>query len=388
MFSETTALHKILALKKKIKGVQGGTSASKTISILMLEIDNAQRRNEPGLTSVVSESMPHLRRGALRDFKKIMQLHGYWKDSAWKESEKVYTFETGWQIEFFSADQPDKLRGGRRDRLFGNEVNTWPNGLEAFNQLEVRTKESVFLDWNPSSEFWFYTDVLATRTDVDHIILTYKDNEGLPPEIVASIEMRKANKAWWQVYGLGQLGEIETRIFTGWTIIDDIPPEARLERRGLDFGYSIDPTTIIDIHKWNTGYIWDEQLYRKGMSNKQIADFIQNLPQPSTLVIADSAEPKSIDEIKGYGVAMLPAVKGPGSVNQRIQLVQSLPIFITKRSVNAIREYRNYLWQTDKDGKILNVPMDLFNHAMDAGGYGMQSLFPHATENQSDLRIY
>jgi phage terminase large subunit len=317
-----------------------------------------------------------------------MQTHGYWKDTAWKESEKIYTFETGWQIEFFSADQPDKLRGGRRDRLFGNEVNTWPNGLEAFNQLEVRTRESVFLDWNPSSEFWFYTDVLSSRDDVDHIILTYKDNEGLPPEIVSSIEMRKGNKAWWQVYGLGQLGEIETRIYTGWTIIDEVPPEARMERRGLDFGYSIDPTSIIDVYKWNTGYIWDEQLYRKGMSNKQIADFLQNLPHPSTLVIADSAEPKSIDEIKGYGVPILPAQKGPGSVNQRIQLVQSLPMFITKRSVNAIREYRNYLWQTDRDGKVLNVPMDMFNHAMDAGGYAMQSLFPHAAESHPDLRIY
>lgn len=390
MYSPTTALRKIADLQKKIKGVQGGTSASKTISILMYEIHVAQSRKQRGLTSVVAESMPHLKRGALRDFTNIMQTHRYWNDKCWNSTDKIYTFETGWQMEFFSADQPDKLRGGRRDRLFGNECNTWQNGLEAFNQLEVRTRESVFLDWNPSSEFWFYTDVLGQREDVDHLVLTYLDNEALSPEIVSSIEARKGNKIWWQVYGLGQLGEIETRIFTGWNIIDEVPPDARLERRGLDFGYSNDPTAIIDVYKYNSGYIWDEQLYRKGMQNKQIADFILNLPKPQTLVIADSAEPKSIDEIKQYGLAVLPAVKGPGSVNQRIQLIQGLPISVTKRSTNILKEYRNWLWKTDREGKVLNVPEDIFNHSMDAGGYAMQSLYPHdpETDNREPLAIY
>lgn len=388
MYTATTALQKLLQLKKKIKGVQGGTSASKTISILMVEIHNAQTRQERGLTSVVSESMPHLKRGALRDFKNIMIEHRYWDDKRWNATDNIYTFETGWQIEFFSADQPDKLRGGRRDRLFGNECNTWPNGLEAFNQLEVRTKESVFLDWNPSSEFWFYTDVLGQRDDVEHIILTYKDNEGLSTEIIQSIEARKNNKAWWQVYGMGQLGEVDTRIFTGWNIIDEVPPEARLDRRGLDFGYTNDPSVIIDVYYHNGGYIWDEQLYRKGMQNKQIADVLLNLPRPSTLVIADSAEPKSIDELKMYGVPVLPTTKGPGSVTQRIQLVQGLPVSVTKRSTNTIREYRNWLWKVDKDGRALNTPEDINNHAMDAGTYAMQSLFPYSSQKVEPLRIY
>lgn len=386
MYSGTTALKRLLKLKKKIKGIQGGTSASKTISILMVEIDYAQRAKQRGLTSVVSESMPHLKRGALRDFKNIMQAHRYWKDSNWKESDKIYTFETGWQIEFFSADQPDKLRGGRRDRLFGNECNTWPNGLEAFNQLEVRTKDSVFLDWNPSHEFWFYTDILGQREDVDHITLTYKDNEALSPEIVASIESRKHNKSWWRVYGEGKLGEIETRIFTGWHTIDTVPPEARLERRGLDFGYSNDPAALVDVYKYNAGYVLDERLYRKGLFNKDLADFISQLP--NTLTIADSSEPKSIDEISSYGISILPATKGPGSVTQGIQLVQSIPIFVTKRSVNLLKEYRNYLWKTDKDGRILNVPEDINNHAMDALRYAIQSLYPHHRDVHEELRIY
>lgn len=379
MFAPTTALQKILKLKKKIKGIQGGTSASKTISILMLEIDHAQRATKPGLTSVVSESLPHLKRGALRDFKMIMQQHNYWKDDLWRESDKVYTFETGWQIEFFSADQPDKLRGGRRDRLFINEANNIP--LDAFDQLEVRTKDSVFLDWNPSHEFWFYTDVLGQRNDVDHLTITYKDNEALSDEIVKAIEARKNNKAWWQVYGLGQLGEIETRIYKGWTVIDEVPPEARLVRRGLDFGYSNDPTAIVDVYECNGGYVLDEQLYRKGMLNKQIADFINGLPESSTLVIADSAEPKSIEEIKQYGVAILPTEKGQDSINQGIQLVQSVPILVTKNSVNLLKEYRNYLWKTDRDGKHLNVPEDMYNHCMDALRYAIRSLRPHQAPN-------
>lgn len=306
----------------------------------------------------------------MRDFKNIMQAHRYWKESNWNASDSIYTFETGSQIEFFSADQPDKLRGARRDRLFINEANNIP--LDAFDQLEVRTKDFVFLDWNPTNEFWFYSDVKGRRDDVEHIILTYKDNEALSKEIIQSIEARKGRKGWWQVYGEGQLGEVEGKIYRDWAIIDEVPHEARLERYGLDYGYTNDPTAIIAVYKYNGGFIWDEITYQKGLSNKQIADILAN--QPPSLVVADSAEPKSNDELILYGVNVLPAQKGRGSVNQGIQLVQSQRISVTKRSVNIIKEYRNYLWLTDKDGKILNVPEDGFNHAMDAGRYAMETL--------------
>lgn len=385
MFSNTTALQKITKLKKKIKGVQGGTSSSKTISILMIEIDVAQSRKENGLTSIVAESIPHLKRGAIRDFKRIMQEHGYWDESRWNKSDSIYTFETGWQIEFFSVDQPDKLRGGRRERLFGNECNTWANGLEAFNQLEVRTKESVFLDWNPSNEFWFYTDVLGTRDDIDHIILTYKDNEALSPEIVKAIEARKNNKMWWQVYGLGLLGEIETQIYKGWNIVDSVPELARLEVRGMDFGYTNDPTAIIDVYKYNNGYVLDERVYRKGMSNKQISDVLKNFENPETSVVADSAEPKSIDEISSYGIPIFPAKKGPDSINQGIQLIQGIPISVTKRSVYLLKEYRNYLWMEDREGKVVNKPMQGNDHCMDAVRYAISYLNPYDEEDEDDL---
>jgi len=371
-FSITTATKKVIALTKKIRAVAGGTSASKTISILCYLIDRAQRDIKPTLTSVVSESIPHLKRGAIRDFQNIMKEQGYWDDKRWNISDSIYTFETGSKIEFFSTDNGDKLRGSRRDRLFINEANN--TTLDAFDQLEVRTKEFVFLDWNPSNEFYFYTDILGKREDVEFITLTYLDNEALSPEIVSSIEARKPNKRWWQVYGLGLLGEVEGKIYKDWQIIDELPHEAKLVRYGLDFGYSNDPTSIVALYQYNGGYIIDEITYQKGLSNKQIADILKNVDR--CLVIADSAEPKSIDEIKSYGINIIPCVKGKDSINQGIQYVQDQRISMTKRSYNVIREYKNFLWMTDKDGKILNVPEAGFDHSMDAIRYAFDSMKP------------
>lgn len=371
-------------MSKKIRAVQGGTSASKTISILLWLIHLAQSDKEKTLTSVVSESIPHLKRGAMRDFKNIMMAHRYWKDSNWNATDSVYTFETGSQIEFFSTDNGDKLRGARRDRLFINEANNV--AFDAFEQLEVRTKQFVYLDWNPTSEFWFYTEVQGKRDDVELIIVTYKDNEALAPEIVQSIEQRKNRPSWWKVYGEGQLGEVEGKIYKDWQIVDEIPFGARLERYGLDFGYSNDPSCLVAIYYFNGGYILDEIFYQKGMSNKQIADSILACPKQA-LVIADSAEPKSIDEIKSYGVQMIPAKKGQDSVRQGIQFVQDKAIMVTKSSLNIIKEYRNYLWLTDKDGKILNEPDHTYSHSMDAIRYGMDSMRENSDDAFLRMRV-
>lgn len=371
-YAITQATLKIAKLKKRIKAVQGGTSAGKTIGIVQVIIDRCQTDNKGDITSIVSESFPHLKRGVVRDFLNIMQSHNYFKENRWNRTDYVYTFETGAILEFFSADQPAKVRGPRRKRLFINEANNVP--LETFEQLEVRTTEEIFLDWNPTNEFWFYTDILHKRDDVEHIILNYLDNEALDPAIIASIEQRKNRKGWWQVYGLGQLGEVEGKIYKDWQIIDEIPFEARLKIRGMDFGYSNDPTALVDIYYYNGGYILDEQVYRKGMLNSDIATFISNLSLPETPIVADSAEPKSIDEIKLHGLNIFPAEKGRDSIVNGIQLVQDQRISVTKRSVNLIKEYRNYLWMTDKEGRILNIPEEGFNHAMDALRYGFAAI--------------
>lgn len=331
------------------------------------------------LTSVVSESIPHLKRGAIRDFKNILQAHKYWKDELWNATDSIYTFETGSQIEFFSSDNGDKLRGARRDRLFINEANNVT--FDAFEQLEVRTKEFVFLDWNPTTEFWYYTDVKNKRDDVEECTLTYLDNEALSPEIVSSIETRKGRPGWWKVYGLGQLGEVEGKIYKDWQIIDEIPHEAKLIRTGLDFGYYADPTVLVDVYAYNGGYIWDELLYERGdVPNRKIADILLS-KDPKALVKGDRSESRSIDEIKSYGVTILASAGGSGSVEQGISFIQSQRISVTRRSTNVINEYRNYLWMVDKNGKVVSVPEHKFSHSMDAGRYAMEDLYKNNDNN-------
>lgn len=377
---KTTAYKKIKNLSKRLRFVPGGTSASKTISILMWLIALAQKRNvKPTLTSIVAESFPHLRRGAMRDFLNILKEHKYYIDSYWDKTNSIYTFETGSQIEFFSVDQPEKVRGARRDRLFINEANNIP--FSAFEEMEVRTREFVYADWNPTNSFWYYEDVKDKRDDCEELTLTYKDNEALDPAIVASIEARRDRRDWFDVYGLGKLGHIEGLIYKDWAIIDAIPHEARLERYGLDFGYTNDPTAIVAIYKYNGGYLLDEIAFTKGLSNKNIADLLANHAQ--AIVVADSAEPKSIDEISSYGVSIVPAVKGKDSVRNGIQLVQSQRISVTKHSTNIIKEYRNYLWATDRLGVLIspNEPESGFDHSLDAIRYGLTSLIDFMPEH-------
>ena len=375
IFADTTATRKVFGMKGRIRAVAGGTSASKTISILIWCIKYAQQDNHKDeLISIVSESYPHLQHGAMLDFKNIMQGHGYWNDDNWHDTKHVYTFpKTNVKIEFIAIDDYGKAHGPRRDVLFINECNNLAYNI--VDQLITRTRKIVWLDWNPSSEFWFYTEMQPARKDIEFVTLTYLDNEALDKITVDEIEAHKNNKAWWTVYGLGQLGSIASRIYTGWQVIDEVPFEARLVRRGLDFGYSNDPTTVVDIYSYNGGYILDEILYQKRLSNADIANFLLDLEHPQTLVKADSAEPKSIDEIKLYGVNMLPAAKGPGSVNTGISFVQGQQISVTKNSINLLKEYRNYNFIVDKDNHQTTNPEPGFDHCMDSIRYGLDGLF-------------
>lgn len=313
----------------------------------------------------------------MRDFLMIMEQHGYFVTSRWNKTDSTYTFETGSKLEFFSSDSGDKLRGARRDRLFINEANNV--AFDAFEQLEVRTKEFIFLDWNPTNEFWYYTEVEPIRNDVEHLILTYLDNEALNIEIIKSIEQRKNRLGWWKVYGLGLLGEVEGKIYKDWDIIDEVPRHARLERYGIDFGYSNDPTCIVAIYYYQGGYVIDELAYATHMLNSKIADTILAQENPGVLTVADSAEPKSIAEIKLQGVNIIGAEKGADSVRNGIQVVQDQRISVTKRSINVIKAYRNYLWDTDKDGNILNVPNHYFSDPMDATRYPLVQLIKKPT---------
>jgi len=384
-FRDTTATRKVFDLKKRVRAVAGGTSASKTISILVWCIDYAQTVKDE-LVTVVSESFPHLDGGAIRDFKAIMKAQGYWEDARWHGTRHEYTFPfTNSVIEFTSVDTYGKAHGPRRDVLFINECNNLSWAIA--DQLITRTRKVVWLDWNPSEEFWFYTELLPHRDDVDFITLTYKDNEALDEVTVKEIESHKGNKNWWRVYGEGQLGEVEGRIYTGWQVIDEVPHEARLERRGLDFGYSHDPAAVVACYYYNGGWIVDEEIYQKGLLNKPLADSILNGTEPQLLIKADSAEPKSIDELKLYGLNVMPVEKGQDSVRKGIETVQEQRISVTRRSYNLLKEYRKYMWKTDRDGNIIRTPEDGMDHALDALRYALEGV-AYRSEEEVELPEY
>jgi phage terminase large subunit len=376
-FIRTTAINKIKSLTKRVKGIQGGTSAGKTYGILPLEIDYAIKNN--GITtSVVSESVPHLKRGAIKDFKEIMINTGRWIQEHWHSTDSKYTFSNGSVIEFFSADDGSKLRGGRRDRLYMNEANNLT--FNAYTELAVRTKGSVIMDWNPTHPFWFHEE-LKGDSDVDFIIINYMDNEACPQAAIDFIlkakdkaETSKYWSNWYNVYGLGEIGSLEGVIFNNWKQISSIPLDAKIFSRGLDFGYTNDPTTLIDIYKYNDKLVIDERLYRTGMVNSDISNFDKNEPNKHIFVIADSAEPKSIEELKRGGMKVKGAAKGRDSIIHGIQLLQQYDLLITSGSTNLIKELRNYTWDTDREGKNLNKPIDGYNHCLDALRYSCEAL--------------
>ncbi len=388
-FKYTTAIRKLRKLKKRIKKIPGGTSAGKTYGILPILIQRATK--QPLLEiSVVSESIPHLRKGAMKDFLKIMKATGRYIDKNWNRSLLTYTFSNGSYIEFFSADQDDKVRGPRRNILYINECNNLK--FETYHQLAIRTDVEIWLDYNPTHEFWAHTE-LKDDEDVEEMILTYKDNEGLADSIIREIEkaLRKAfidpNRPietlfnednikssywsnWWRVYGLGLTGSLEGVIFGNWAQIQEVPDNAQLIGYGMDFGYSNDPTALIAVYRIDDRIVLDELIYRTGMLNSDIVSEMNRLGVNSKAVIyADSAEPKTIEEIRRSGFNIKPTVKGADSISFGISILQEQKLLVTASSTNLIKELRNYIWDTDKNGARLNKPIDDWNHGIDAVRY-------------------
>jgi phage terminase large subunit len=364
----TTAINKIEALKKRVKIIQGGTSAGKTYGIIPILITKASTYANQEI-SIVAESIPHLRRGALKDFLRIMKSTNRFFEQRFNKSLLRYEFANGSVIEFFSADDSSKLRGARRDILYINECNNV--NFESYNELSIRTKKEVYLDFNPANEFWVHTE-LKGETDSDFLILTYKDNEALDERIVKEIEKNRDKAAtsaywanWWRVYGLGEIGMLEGVIFSNWKIINTIPIEAKLVGIGLDFGYTNDPTAIIEVYNYNGQRIVNELKYQTGMLNSDIA---KELPK-NVVVYADSSEPKSIDEIRRYGITIKGVTKGKDSINYGIDVMQQQEYLVTSQSTNLIKELRAYCWDQDKTGKQLNKPQGKQDHGIDALRY-------------------
>jgi phage terminase large subunit len=376
-FIRTTAINMMLALDKRIKGIQGGTSAGKTFGILPILINKAIKKS--GLeVSVVAESVPHLKRGAMKDFKKIMIKTKRWNNSAWHSTDSIYRFANGSSVEFFSADNDAKLRGARRDILYMNEANNMT--LHAYNELASRTKQDVWMDWNPTSPFWFHEE-LKGDSDVDFLVINYTHNEACPQSAVDFIlkakEKSKTSKFWenwYNVYGLGKIGSMDGVIFSNWQQVDSIPEEAKLFSYGMDFGFTNDPTTLVAVYRYDNKLIIDELIYQTGLLNSDIVRLCKNLEDRNVYITADSAEPKSIEEIKRAGIYIKAANKGKDSINHGIDILQQHDILITSKSVNLIKEFRNYTWDADKAGNKLNKPIDAYNHGIDALRYAVEGL--------------
>lgn len=369
MVQKTTAINKILSLNKRIKAVQGGTSAGKTYGILPILINTAI--NTPMIEiSVVAESVPHLKRGALKDFKKMMHSKNNWRARWWNATDKKFNFPNGSYIEFFSADDDAKLRGARRDVLYMNECNNM--SLHVYTELSARTKGDIFLDWNPTSEFWFH-DQLQGDEDVDFLILTYKDNEACPQSAIDFIlkakDKSKTSKYWanwYKVYGLGQIGSLQGSVFENWRL-GDFNPDQIPTIYGQDYGYSNDPTTLIEvaIDKKKKLIYAKELLYKTKLTTSEIAN-INIRHAGDSLIVGDSAEPRLIQEVRSKGCNLVATKKGKDSILTGIKIMQDYDIVVDHRSSNMVKELNNYRW-LDKGNK----PCDDHNHLIDALRYAV-----------------
>jgi len=351
----------------KIVVQQGGTRSGKTYNILLWIIFSYCLRNEGKIITICRKSFPALRGTVMRDFFQILKDHNIYSEDSHSKTANEYRLNEN-TIEFISLDMPQKIRGRKRDLLFANEANELTQ--EDWTQLLFRTNEKVILDYNPSEEFhWIYDQVL-TRSDVDFFQTTYKDNPFLGDVIKEEIErLKQVDENYWRVYGLGERGQSRSLVYT-FNTIKEIPKEAKLVSYGLDFGYSSDPTSLVRTYVLDDNMYVDELLYRTGMTNQDIANEMKALGlDRSNEVFADSAEPKSIEEIYRMGWNVKPTIKG--SINIGIDIIRRYKLHATESSFNLIKELRNYKYIEDKNGVMTNRPVDNFNHALDALRYSV-----------------
>lgn len=353
---------------------QGSSRSSKTYNIVlflcMRLLEHANTR-----LSVVRKTLPAIRGSVLYDFKDILVRLGIWADANFNKSEMIYTFPNGSFVEFFSTDQEQKLRGRKRDILFVNEANEL--SFVEWQQLAMRTAQFKILDYNPSFSEDHWIMKLNEESGVYHFITTYRDNPFLEQTIVDEIEsLQTKSPTLWQIYGLGKRAIVEGIVFPRIEQVAEFPDWCKSEFIGIDFGYTNDPTAIVKV-----GYavnaddeeclFIDEICYRTRMTTGDICDALR--PYRNMTIDAESADPRLIDEIHKSGARIYPVKKGTGSIEAGISRMQTFRIFVTARSLSVLKEFRNYTYAQDKDGRWLNIPIDAYNHAIDAVRYVVMS---------------
>jgi phage terminase large subunit len=365
---------------------QGGTRSSKTYSILQVLILKALEASEPIVISVVRKTLPALKKSVLRDFINILESMGLYDPAYHNKSDNTYELN-GSLIEFFSIDNAIKYRGSKRDILFINEANELT--FEDVFQLQVRTGNQIFLDFNPSdNQSWLY-DLLDQRPqEVDFIKSTYLDNTFLEQSIIDEIEkLKDTDEDYWRIYGLGERGSLKDLVYSV-KEVESIPEDCTLIGLGLDWGYAQDPSALVAVWKKNEEIYFDELLYERGLTNLDLLEKLKQIGVDKRIdIVADSAEPKSIEEFRRSGYAIKPAIKGPDSIRNGIDILKRHKLHVTKDSYNLVVEFSRYKWKKDSGGNMLNQPVDVFNHGMDALRYVALNLLKIKPQNTFNISI-
>ena len=367
--------YQCLNSKKRIKIFQGGTRSGKTYAICQYLIHLLLTLKTPKTITIARKTLPAIRASVYRDFMSILEQLGLLYQGSLNRSEFIFYYGKH-KVEFISVDEPQKIRGRKRDILFVNEANEL--NYEDFRQLIMRTSGEVILDFNPSDPLHWIYDELMDRDDTQTFYSTYKDNAFLEKEIIDEIErLRDKDEQYWRVYGMGERATFaEGMIYNNWKFIDyEEFPESENIFLGLDWGYSNDPTAIVEIRKVKDNFYIKELCYQKAMTNQDIANFIKSKDYGEIIVYCDSAEPKSINEIRSQGVLAKPSIKGQGSIQAGISFIKQYNIFVSNCSKNIKKEYQFYIWEVLKDGTKTNKPRDKYDHIMDAIRYGIYTRY-------------
>jgi phage terminase large subunit len=361
----------LLESNKKIVIEQGGTRSGKTFNILLWIIFQYCTDNRDKVITICRKTFPALRATVMRDFMDILKEYDIYRSGFHNKSNSEYLL-FGNLIEFISLDQPQKVRGRKRNLLYANEINelTW----EDWQQLIFRTNDKIVGDFNPSDEYHWLYDKVIPRNDCQFFQTTYKDNPYLENTLISEIErLKETDEQYWQIYGLGERATSINTIFN-YIEVKQIPEDAKLISYGMDFGYSNDPTTLVSVYSKDYNLYIKEHLYRTQMTTQDINVFLREQNLSRNPIYADSAEPRLIAELRRMGHNIFPSIKGKDSINAGIDLLKRYKLHITSDSNNAIQEFRNYKWKLDKSGKLINIPEDKHNHCIDPCRYATYSL--------------